>query len=356
MKRHLFSVITVLIAIISLSLTISLPIGAVSESDPFQIVKIERDKDNADVIIVRFNKAASDAKNIFCWFGHDMGVDSETGYQGIHMDYGNSGNALVENNTALRVTFDSGVVDDFFSKEGKYFFVFHLGAADDIKTSGGETLTYRPVGLYQSGNYVGVLGFSDYIALSDIVTQGSQPAPEPLKVVKIERGTEADTIIVYFDKECVLDASKIFSWFGYDMGVNSETGYRKLAMWYGTSDNTLVENNTALRVKFDSGVVDEFFNEHEGNDGNFFFVFHQDKEGGSLTSTEGGELVYSPVELYNGENLVGTAGRATYIALSDIIENQSPDSPETADGILSVMAACSVVILAGLCLKKKKYN
>lgn len=352
MKKHLFLAIMVLTAMVAMSLTFLLPTGAVSESDPFQIVKIERDKDNADVIIVRFNKAASDAKNIFCWFGHDMGVNGETGYQGINMDYGNSGNSLVENNTALRVTFDSGVVDDFFSKQGKYFFVFHLSAADDIKTADGETLAYRPVDLYQSDNLAGTLGFSDYIALSDIVTQGYQSAPEPLNVVKIERGTEADTIIVRFDKPCTLDSANIFSWFGRDLGVNSETGYPKINMNYGTSDNTLIENNTALRVKFDSGVVDEYFNEKEGRDGKYFFVFHQNM-GGALKSTDGGELVYRPVDLYQADNYVGTLGYSEYIVLSDILGNESSDSPDTADELLSAMITCTVILLAGFYLKKK---
>ena len=350
MKKHLLSVIMILTAMI---LSFTLPAGAVSESDPLQIVKIERGAE-ADTIIVRFNKAVTlDTANIFSWFGHDMGVNSESGIQGINMDYGTGDNTLIENNTAIRVKFDNGVVNDFFGREGKYFFVFHLNMAGVIKTSDGQEPAYSPVDLYQGDEFKGTLGYADYIAVSDIIAQENQPPAEPLKIVKNERGTEADTMIVRFDKPCTLDAANIFSWFGYDKGTNSETGYVCINMTYGSSDNTLIENNTAMRVKFDAGVVEEYFSQKEGKEGKYYFVFHQNMSG-ALKSTEGGELVYRPVDLYQEDKLVGTLGFAEYIALSDIIGNKPIDPPDTADGILSMIAVVSVIALAGFCLSRKR--
>lgn len=333
-------------------LSFTLPAGAVSESDPLQIVKIERGAE-ADTIIVRFNKAVTlDTANIFSWFGHDMGVNSESGIQGINMDYGTGDNTLIENNTAIRVKFDNGVVNDFFGKEGKYFFVFHLNMAGVIKTADGKELAYRPVDLYQSDVFKGTLGYADYIAVSDIIAQENQPPAEPLKIVKIERGTEADTMIVRFDKPCTLDSANIFSWFGHDMGISGESGNQGINMDYGTGDNTLIENNTALRVKFDAGVIEEFFSRKEGKEGRYYFVFHQNM-GGALKSTEGGELAYRPVDLYQEDRFAGTLGFSEYIALSDIIGNEPIDPPDTSDGVLPIVAVVSVIALVGFCLRKK---
>ena len=189
--------------------------------------------------------------------------------------------------------------------------------------------------------------------LSFTLPAGAVSESDPLQIVKIERGAEADTIIVRFNKAVTLDTANIFSWFGYDKGTNSETGYVCINMTYGSSDNTLIENNTAMRVKFDAGVVEEYFSQKEGKEGKYYFVFHQNMSG-ALKSTEGGELVYRPVDLYQEDKLVGTLGFAEYIALSDIIGNKPIDPPDTADGILSMIAVVSVIALAGFCLSRKR--
>lgn len=108
-----------------------------------------------------------------------------------------------------------------------------------------------------------------------------------------------------------------------------------------------------MRVKFDAGVVEEYFSQKEGKEGKYYFVFHQNMSG-ALKSTEGGELVYRPVDLYQEDKLVGTLGFAEYIALSDIIGNKPIDPPDTADGILSMIAVVSVIALAGFCLSRKR--
>lgn len=172
---------------------------------------------------------------------------------------------------------------------------------------------------------------------------GAVTADDPFQIVDAER-VDGRTMIIRFNKKAVLDASKLFSWFGSDLGVSEDTGYTCINMWYGTSDNTLVENDTALKMTFDEGVVDQFFDEREGKDGKFYIVFHQDYNG-ALSSEDFESLDYDPVDLYQGDNFVGILGFSMYIPLSDFegtkwkyrvdvetgIETTAPTTTKTPD-------------------------
>ena len=157
------------IAVCILLLCASFTAGAVTPDDPFQIVDAERV--DGRTMIIRFNKkAVLDATKLFSWFGHDMGVSENTGYVCINMDYGTSDNVLVEDDTALKITFDEGIVDVFFNKEGKegkFYIVFHQDYNGALSSDNFETLVYDPIDLYQADVFVGVLPHSMYIPLSD---------------------------------------------------------------------------------------------------------------------------------------------------------------------------------------------
>lgn len=144
---------------------------------------------------------------------------------------------------------------------------------------------------------------------------GAVTTDDPFQIVDAER-VDGRTMIIRFNKKAVLDASSLFSWFGSDLGVSDTTGYTCINMWYGTSDNTLVENDTALKMTFDEGVVDLFFDEREGRDGKFYIVFHQDYNG-ALSSENFESLSYDPVDLYQADAFVGVLGFSMYIPLSD---------------------------------------
>lgn len=161
--------IAVCILLLCALFTASFTAGAVTPDDPFQIVDAERV--DGRTMIIRFNKkAVLDATKLFSWFGHDMGVSENTGYVCINMDYGTSDNVLVEDDTALKITFDEGIVDVFFNKEGKegkFYIVFHQDYNGALSSENFETLVYDPIDLYQADVFVGVLPHSMYIPLSD---------------------------------------------------------------------------------------------------------------------------------------------------------------------------------------------
>lgn len=160
-------------------------------------------------------------------------------------------------------------------------------------------------------------------------TAGAVTPDDPFQIVDAER-VDGRTMIIRFNKKAVLDATKLFSWFGHDKGVSEDTGYVCINMDYGTSDNVLVEDDTALKMTFDEGIVDEFFNK-EGKEGKFYIVFHQDYNG-ALSSENFETLVYEPVDLYQQNVFAGVLGHSMYIPLADFEGSRWKDRVEVESG------------------------